>query len=585
MKKKELSDKETIKRLLATAKPYKASILVAVVMMILFALINAAPAIFVKNIIDSIEGGTKIPNYKFFLLGAAIIGLYSLKGALGFGQEVLLGTLGAKITATMRGTLYKKILYLPASYFDREKTGGLLVRILSDIGQFQTFILTILKSCLLLVPQILVLIGVMIYRSWVLSLMILIIFPLITIFVRKVSIKSALVGKASQKQTDVILNTILEALRSIRVVKAFTAEKKEWKKFGRDNQRMFELNKKMNRTISTATPAVELINSIFMASIIVVGGILINSSLMTSGEMASFILASVLAYAPLKALSGINFTIQLSLISSKRIFEILDVPNPIIENDHKKKSLPPFKDQIEISIKNFNYQGKNKKILHNINLTIPKGKVVALVGKTGSGKTTLVNLLSRLYDLKEDWGFVKIDGHDIRNVKIASLRKQISTVSQDAILFNDTIENNVAYGQIKYSKKKLEKVAKQAHIDEFLKAMPKGYQEVVGEFGVRLSGGQKQRINLARAFMKEAPILIFDEPTSSLDSESEQKIFSLIEPLIQKSTTIMIAHRLSTIKKADTIYVLKNGTIIESGSHDELLKKKKEYYKFCQIQK
>ncbi len=581
---KKISNKEIIKRLLATAKPYKASILVAIVMMILFALINAAPAIYIKNIIDSIEGGTKIPNYKFFLLGAAIIALYSLKGALGYGQEVLLGTLGAKITATMRGTLYKKILYLPASYFDSQKTGGLLVRILADIGQFQNFILTILKSCLLLIPQILVLIGVMVYRSWQLSLLILIIFPLITLFVRKFNLKSALVGKESQKQTDVILNTILEALRGIRIVKAFTAEKKEWKKFSKDNQRMFELAKRMNRTISTATPAVELINSVFMASIIVVGGILINNSLMTSGEMASFILAAVLAYAPLKSLSGVNFTIQLSLISSERIFQILDVPNPIIENDHKKKILPPFKDQIEISIKNFSYQGK-KKILHDINLTIPKGKVIALVGKTGSGKTTLVNLLSRLYDLKKDDGFIKIDGKDIRNVKLASLRQQISVVSQEAMLFNDTIENNIAYGQTQYSHKKLEKIVEQAHIDEFLKTMPKGYKEVVGEFGVRLSGGQKQRINLARAFMKDAPILVFDEPTSSLDSESEQKIFSLIEPLIQKSTTIMIAHRLSTIRKADVIYVLKNGTVVESGSHDNLIKEKKEYYKFCQMQK
>ena len=575
---KKISNKEIIKRLLATAKPYKASILVAIVMMIFFALINAAPAIYVKNIIDSIEGGTKIPNYKFFLLGAAIIALYSLKGALGYGQEVLLGTLGAKITTTMRGTLYKKILYLPASYFDSQKTGGLLVRILADIGQFQNFILTILKSCLLLIPQILVLIGVMVYRSWQLSLLILIIFPLITLFVRKFNLKSALVGKESQKQTDVILNTILEALRGIRIVKAFTAEKKEWKKFSKDNQRMFELAKRMNRTISTATPAVELINSVFMASIIVVGGILINNSLMTSGEMASFILAAVLAYAPLKSLSGVNFTIQLSLISSERIFQILDVPNPIIENDHKKKILPPFKDQIEISIKNFSYQGK-KKILHDINLTIPKGKVIALVGKTGSGKTTLVNLLSRLYDLKKDDGFIKIDGKDIRNVKLASLRQQISVVSQEAMLFNDTIENNIAYGQTQYSHKKLEKIVEQAHIDEFLKTMPKGYKEVVGEFGVRLSGGQKQRINLARAFMKDAPILVFDEPTSSLDSESEQKIFSLIEPLIQKSTTIMIAHRLSTIRKADVIYVLKNGTVVESGSHDNLIKEKKEYYK------
>ena len=581
---KKISNKEIIKRLLATAKPYKASILVAIVMMIFFALINAAPAIYVKNIIDSIEGGTKIPNYKFFLLGAAIIALYSLKGALGYGQEVLLGTLGAKITTTMRGTLYKKILYLPASYFDSQKTGGLLVRILADIGQFQNFILTILKSCLLLIPQILVLIGVMVYRSWQLSLLILIIFPLITLFVRKFNLKSALVGKESQKQTDVILNTILEALRGIRIVKAFTAEKKEWKKFSKDNQRMFELAKRMNRTISTATPAVELINSVFMASIIVVGGILINNSLMTSGEMASFILAAVLAYAPLKSLSGVNFTIQLSLISSERIFQILDVPNPIIENDHKKKILPPFKDQIEISIKNFSYQGK-KKILHDINLTIPKGKVIALVGKTGSGKTTLVNLLSRLYDLKKDDGFIKIDGKDIRNVKLASLRQQISVVSQEAMLFNDTIENNIAYGQTQYSHKKLEKIVEQAHIDEFLKTMPKGYKEVVGEFGVRLSGGQKQRINLARAFMKDAPILVFDEPTSSLDSESEQKIFSLIEPLIQKSTTIMIAHRLSTIRKADVIYVLKNGTVVESGSHDNLIKEKKEYYKFCQMQK
>ena len=258
--------------------------------------------------------------------------------------------------------------------------------------------------------------------------------------------------------------------------------------------------------------------------------------------------------------------------------------NCIIENDHKKKVLPPFKDQIEISIKNFSYQGK-KKILHDINLTIPKGKVIALVGKTGSGKTTLVNLLSRLYDLKKDDGFIKIDGKDIRNVKLASLRQQISVVSQEAMLFNDTIENNIAYGQTQYSHKKLEKIVEQAHIDEFLKTMPKGYKEVVGEFGVRLSGGQKQRINLARAFMKDAPILVFDEPTSSLDSESEQKIFSLIEPLIQKSTTIMIAHRLSTIRKADVIYVLKNGTVVESGSHDNLIKEKKEYYKFCQMQK
>ena len=298
----------------------------------------------------------------------------------------------------------------------------------------------------------------------------------------------------------------------------------------------------------------------------------------------AFLLAAMIAYKPIKSLNGANLTIQTSIIAARRLFEILDIANPIIDNDHNKKKLPPFEKQIEIRINNFSYGKKRGKVLKDIKIVIPKGKSIALVGKTGSGKTTLANLLPRFYDLKKDEGVIKIDGQDIREVKLADLRKQISMVSQDTILFNDTIENNIVYGKQKYTAQELEKVAKQVHLDEFVDKLPQRYKTEIGEAGIRLSGGQKQRINLARACMKKAPILIFDEPTSSLDSESESKIFKFIEPLIKQSTTIMIAHRLSTIKKADLIYVLKNGKIVEAGSHNELLEKKQAYYKLCKIQ-
>lgn len=581
---RKMPTKEVVKRLFSIAFIYKRSIFLSIPLMIVFSLINAIPAVYIKNIIDALQSGQKYPLSRFVLIGGAIVGIILVKSIIGYLQDKILGYLGAKITTSMRGIVYQKILYLPLSFFNEVKTGDIFNRISGDLGQLQTFILTILRSYILQIPQIIVLVSLMLYRSWILGLTVLIILPLLVYAIKKFSLKIKSIVETDRKQSDRLFSHILESIRGIRVVKSFTTENLEYQKFNTRNQDLLKTAKKNIRTSAAAIPVIELLNSFFLAFVVILGGWLINNSTLTGGDIASFLLASTLAYAPVKSLNGINLVIQASLISARRLFEILDIPNPIIESSSNKKKLAPFKKEIEIKIKSFNYDKKKNKILQNIKLTIPKGNIIALVGKTGSGKTTIANLLPRFYDLEKDEGFIKIDGVNIREISLSSLRQQISIVSQETLLFNDTIENNITYGQKKYTQKDLEKIAKQTHIDEFIKNLTNGYQEEIGEGGVKLSGGQRQRINLARACMKKAPILIFDEPTNSLDSESEQKIFNYIEPLIKKSTVIMIAHRLSTIQKADTIYVLKNGKIIESGNHKDLLAYKKEYYKLCQIQ-
>ena len=578
-----MNNKQILGRLFILAIPYYKLIILAVILMIIFAVVNAVPALYIKNIIDALESGKQYQISRFVFISLAIIMIYTIKAIIGFWQQRLLGNIGVKITADMRYIVYKKIIYLPLSFFDETKTAHIYNRIAGDLNQIQNFVLTVLRSYLLQIPQIIVLIGIMFYRSWILSLLIFIIFPFIGFIVKFFNTKLKRVIEKEKIQNDSLSSIILEVLRAIKIVKSFSTEKLELKKFNKTNQSLLVTAKKTIKISASIVPSVELLNSIFLAFVFITGGFLINQSIISTGDIASFLVAASLAYIPIKTLSGITVVIQTSLISARRIFEILDIANPIIEHDNKKIPLKEFHDKIEIHIKSFSYN-KKQKILRNIRLTIPKGQFIAFVGKTGSGKSTIANLLPRFYDIEKDKGSIKIDGKDIRDLQIASLRKQIAIVSQDSILFDDSIENNITYGKQNYTKKELQTIAKQSHVDEFVDNSSKKYNTLVGERGVKLSGGQKQRINLARAFMKQAPILIFDEPTSALDSESEAKIFSFIKPLIKKSTAIIIAHRLSTIKNADIIYVLHNGTIIEQGTHKALLAKKKRYYNLYKLQ-
>ncbi len=509
----------------------------------------------------------------------AVIFIYLAKGLCSYGQMVLMNYIGLRVVADLRSRLYRQIQKQSLSFFTRHPTGVLMSRITNDAGTLQgavsDAVTTMFKDSFTLIG----LIFVIFYRDWQLAVIAMFIFPLIIYPIAKFGKKMRSVATRTQITMGALTTLLHETISGTRIVKAFGMEEYENKRFSEENERFFKLNIKAVSINAAASPFMEFLGGIGIAAIVLYGGFQVIKGGATPGTFFSFLTALIMLYEPVKRLTNMNNTIQQGIAGAQRVFAIIDM-EPEIGNREGAIDLPRISRGIDIENVTFAYE--ETPVLKDINLSIRAGEVVAFVGMSGGGKTTLVNLIPRFYDVTQ--GRITIDGHDIRDVTVESLRGQIAMVTQQTILFNDTVRNNIAYGDIERSEEEIVRAAQAAHAHDFITQLPQGYDTVIGEAGTKLSGGERQRISIARAILKDAPLLILDEATSSLDTEAEIEVQKALDNLMAGRTTLIIAHRLSTIRNADRIIVLVNGRIVEEGTHEQLLAKRGEYFKLYSMQ-
>ncbi|MFQ6069355.1 MAG: ABC transporter ATP-binding protein [Candidatus Aminicenantales bacterium] len=489
-------------------------------------------------------------------------------------------TLGHSILKQLREEIYEHLVYQPSRFFDHKSTGELMSRVTNDVDRLQDAVsLTMGNFLRELFTLSALLVGIFVI-DWQLSLSIFILLPLavipLTVFNHQLR-KKRIVGQVKMARMFTLLH---EVITGNKIVKAFTMEKFEMKKFKEAVLEYFKTAVKLARLTSVSSPFMEFIGAVVGALILILGTMRISQGSITPGDFGAFLAAMFLMYDPIRRLTRANNIIQQGVACYFRIQELMkEVPES--EENPKAYPLPPVKGRVKYEHVYFSYNQK-RPVLHDINLDVRPAETVALVGLSGSGKTTMVNLLSRFY--RPTSGRITIDGIDIGEVTLSSLRKQIGLVTQDVILFNDTVRNNIAYGEEGVSMEMIVQAARAAKAHDFIIELPKGYETRIGEKGKLLSGGQQQRLAIARALLKNPPLLILDEATSSLDSESERLIQVALETLMKNRTTFVIAHRLSTIMKADKIVVVDRGRVVEVGSHKELINKDGIYRKLYELQ-
>ena len=522
------------------------------------------------------------PATTLLVLGIVLASLTLLKTATYFGGSACLMPLRTGIIRDVRADIYKKILSLPLSFFSEERKGDILARVSTDVNEIDSSITSSLDMIIKNPIFILVYVGTMFAMSWQLTLFTLLVVPLLAGGIGRIGKKLKQNSLYAQSKWSDGISQIEETLGGLRIIKAFIAEKKMEDRFTAVNNEFRNASMKVAIRQSAAHPVSEFLGTCMIVIVLWFGGYLIFSG-SSPIDASGFIYYLVILYTtlqPIKDLSKAGYSIQKGLASLERINKILNAENHIKEVENPKK-IEALNDSIQLENVHFSYN-EGHEILHNINLTIKKGQTIALVGQSGSGKSTLVDLIPRYHDVSS--GAIKIDGEDVRNLSIHSLRSLIGNVNQEAILFNDTVFNNIAFGVDGATQEQVEAAAKIANAHDFIMEMEQGYQTNVGDRGGRLSGGQRQRISIARAILKNPPILILDEATSALDTESERLVQDALEKLMKSRTTIAIAHRLSTIKNANEIYVLHEGKIVERGTHEELIEMNGYYKKLNDMQ-
>ncbi len=568
---------ELYKRLLKLARPHWLRFIFAMVCMAVVGATTGAAAFLVKPAMDDIFLNRDAVALKW--IPVAVVTIYLLKGLGNYGQTIIMSYIGQRVVTDLRNQLYNHILRQPLSFFTKYPTGNLMARLTSDVGLVQGAVSEAVTSILKDSFSLIGLIFVIFYRDWKLAIVASLIFPLAIYPVLSFGRRMRKISGYTQVTVGSLTSLLQETISGNRIVKAFGMESYENKRFAKENERLFKLTMKSVSVRAISSPLMEFFGGIGIAAIIVYGGYQVLHGISTPGTFFSFLAALMMLYEPAKRLTNVNNTIQQGLAGAERIFSVIDTV-PEIKNKEGAVELPRISREICFDDVSFRYE--ETVVLKHINLRIEAGDCIALVGMSGGGKTTLVNLIPRFYDVTE--GRILIDGYDIRDVTIESLRAQVGIVTQQTILFNDTVRNNIAYGDIRKSDEDIVRAAEAANAHDFIMKLPQGYDTVIGEQGVKLSGGERQRISIARALLKDAPILILDEATSSLDTEAEIEVQDALDKLMKGRTTFVIAHRLSTIRNADRIVVLVDGRIVEEGTHESLLRRRGEYYKLYSMQ-
>jgi subfamily B ATP-binding cassette protein MsbA len=495
--------------------------------------------------------------------------MYAMKGFGSYLSSYLMADVGQRVVMDLRNRLYRHILGQSAGFFANRSTGELMSRITNDVGQVQQAVSETMGD---LARESLALVGFAVllfyYDAW-LAVFCIISAPLVVYPLIRLGQRVRRTTRRSQEALQVLTHVSAEAFTGHRIVKAFGNEGKEADRFARAGYQLFRTNMKVTAALSSLPPLMEILGGFGMAGALWYGSREIALGRLTIGELTSFIATLFLMYGPAKKLSRVNASLQQAIAASERIFEMLDTHTEVAEKPHAP-ALAPFAGTIEFRDVTFGYDEAHR-ILRGVSFKVTAGQMIAIVGRSGAGKTTLVNLLPRFYDVTS--GAILIDGVDIRDVTLASLRQQIGIVTQETVLFDDTITSNIAYGAAAASPASIEAAARAANAHDFIVALDAGYQTTIGERGQRLSGGQRQRLAIARALLRNAPMLVLDEATSALDAESELLVQEALTNLMMNRTSFVIAHRLSTIRRADAIIVLDRGRIVEVGRHDELVKK------------
>ncbi|MBW5407269.1 lipid A ABC transporter ATP-binding protein/permease MsbA [Morganella morganii] len=578
MKDIDISTRQTFRRLWPTIAPFRTGIIVAAIALVINAGGDAFMLSLLKPLLD--EGFGTADNDFLRVMPLIILGLMLLRGISSFVSGYCLSWVSGKVVMTMRRNLFRHMMGMPVSFFDQQSTGTLLSRITYDSEQVASSSSGALVTVVREGAYIIALFGLMFYNSWQLSLILIVIAPIVAFVIRKVSVRFREISKNMQSGMGLVTASAEQMLKGHKEVLIFGGQNVENKRFDNVSNHMRRQGMKLVTASSIADPIIQIIASFALAFVLFAASFPEIKEALSAGSITVVFSSMIALMRPLKSLTNVNAQFQRGMAACQTLFVLLDMEQ---EKDTGTKMLKEAKGDVAFDNVTFRYQGKENPALKNVSFTIPSGKTVALVGRSGSGKSTIANLITRFYEIES--GRITIDGNDIREYTLASLRSQVALVSQNVHLFNDTVANNIAYAtEGKYTREQIEKAAEMAYAMDFIKKMDKGLDTEIGENGVLLSGGQRQRIAIARALLRDAPILILDEATSALDTESERAIQAALDELQKNRTCLVIAHRLSTIEKADEILVVQDGEVQERGTHDELVKQPGIYAQLYNMQ-
>ncbi|WP_373767802.1 lipid A ABC transporter ATP-binding protein/permease MsbA [Glaesserella sp.] len=571
---------QTFQRLWPMISPFKLGIVAAMIAMILNAAADAYLITMLKPLIDEGFGSSADRNF-LKVMAFIVVGLIFARGFTSFISSYCLAWVSGKVVMTMRQRVFKHLMFMPVTFFDQNSSGKLLSRITYDSEQIANSSASALQSVVREGVYIIFLVTTMFYYSWRLSLVLFLIGPVIAVLIRLVSKRFRRLSRNMQESMGNMTESAEQMLRGHKVVLSFGGQKIEEERFNHTSNDMRRKGMKMMAATAISDPIIQVIASLALAVVLFIAGSpeIIGDEL-TAGEFAAVIGALMGILRPLKTLTNVNAQFQRGMAACQTLFTLFDLPT---ENDNGTYTIERAKGDIRFENVTFTYFGKEQPALRNVSFSLQAGKTLALVGRSGSGKSTIANLITRFYEI--DSGAIYLDDRKIQDYSLNNLREQCAIVSQQVHLFNDTIANNIAYAaQDKYSREQIEAAAKAAYAMEFIDKMPQGLDTVIGENGVSLSGGQRQRLAIARALLRNSPVLILDEATSALDTESERAIQAALDELQKDRTVLVIAHRLSTIEKADEILVVDHGQIIERGNHKTLLEQGGAYKQLHQMQ-